>query len=155
MSVERLARFDAFFHPTLVEPGRAISPFSQDFFGEHIIDSESEYIPLVSPRCEVTVRWVQFADGTTFGDNSYARPLLENRATTLKVLQQLNEVYVNEGSEKFAEQLQQRVNPPTADSYLDHIRTLQKRRGTARAVEALQTHLSIAQERAILNVVAP
>jgi predicted exporter len=102
----------------------------------------------------VTVRWVQFADGTTFGDNSYARPLFEDRTAILKALQQLHEVYLNEGLEKFIEQLQQPVKQPVVDGYLEHIRTLQKQGGAARAVEALETHLNVGQQRADLNASA-
>jgi hypothetical protein len=149
VNVGREARYDAFFHPTLAEPGQAISPFSQDFFEDHVISSK--YTPLVSARCEVTVRWVQFADGTTFGDNSYASPLIENRTAILKALQQLHEVYLNEGPEKFIEQLQQPVKQPDVDGYLEHLRILQKKGGAARAVEALAEHLNVGQQRADLN----
>jgi hypothetical protein len=94
---------------------------------------------------------VQFADGTTFGDNSYAGPLFENRTAILKALQQLHDVYLTEGLEKFIEQLQQPVKQPDVDGYLEHLRILQKKGRAARAVEALEEHLNVGQQRADLN----
>jgi hypothetical protein len=155
-TVRRTAQYDAFFQPDLVEPGHVISFSEPSTDNKHLLSKSSAYVPADSPVCEVTVRWVQFADGSTFGDSSYAKGILEFRAATMKVLQHLKEVYINEGQEKFSEQLQDQVNPPEADGFLQHIRNLQRKHGTQKAAETLEMHLNTGEQRAAkLNEAVP
>jgi hypothetical protein len=151
--IERLEEFDAFFYPTLLNPGQTISPFSQDFFATHPVDSK--YVPLSSPRCEVTTRWVQFSDGTSFGDPSYARSLGQSRIALLNNLEELKAVYSREGLDKFAEQLLKPVKPATSDAYVNHLRNVQKKYGSNKALESLNTHLAVGEQRVGLNASLP
>jgi hypothetical protein len=145
--VERQAQYEAFFHPTLVEPGQTIS-FSQDFLDRQII--ESEELMSGSLSCDAMVRWIQFADGTTFGDANYAKQLLVNRKAILEALKHLRDVYASNGSEKFVEELQRRISPPVVDGYLEHIRTVLQKEGTQSAIQTLEMHLEYAEQRAKL-----
>jgi hypothetical protein len=150
--IDRKAQYDAFFHPQVIDPGKTV-PFSQDYFGEHIMDPR--YQSPIAPSAEVIVRWVQFLDGTTFGDSSYAEQLLADRAAVMTALKHLREVYITEGPEKFSEQLKQRASTPVADAYINHIRTVQQKRGTQVAIDTLMTHLSVGEARPGLNGTAP
>jgi hypothetical protein len=62
-----------------------------------------------SSSCQVIVRWVQFADGSTLGDSTFAKELFADRAAILQGLRRLRDAYVNGGSEKFVEPLQERL----------------------------------------------
>ena len=151
--IERSEEFDAFFYPTLLNPGETISPFSQDFFATHPVDSK--YVPLSSPRCEVTTRWVQFSDGTSFGDPTCAKSLGQSRVALLKNLEELKAVYSREGLDKFAEQLLKPVKPATLDAYVNHLRNVQKKYGPSKALESLNTHLAVGEQRVGLNAGLP
>lgn len=105
---------------------------------------------MISPRSEVVVRWVQFSDGSTIGDSGYARELLASREVVLKNLRLLKEAYVNGGAEKFDERLKERIEPPVADAYIDHIRVVAQMHGTENAVETLEMHLDIGEQRSRL-----
>lgn len=145
--VARQAQYEAFFHPTLVEPGQTIS------FSHHRLDSqiiESKDLMSVSPSCEVKTRWIQFADGTTFGDAIYAKQLLADRKAILDALKYLRDVYASNGSEKFVEELQRRISPPVVDGYLEHIRTVLQKDGTQSAIQTLEMHLEYGEQRAKL-----
>jgi hypothetical protein len=148
VSVERKAQYDAFFHPELVAPGATIS-LSEESQGKRVIIAK--FIPPpVSPTCEVTVRWVQYADGSTFGDSKYAEQLLQDRVAIRGILEHLKDVYTNEGPEKFDEQLQERFHPPDADGYIEHIRIVRRNRGAQKAIDTVTLHLNVAQQRALL-----
>jgi hypothetical protein len=145
--VERKALYDAFFHPELVAPGETIS-LSEESHGKQVISAK--FIPPASPTCEVTVRWVQFADGSTFGDSKYAEQLLQDRVAIRGILEHLKDVYTNEGPEKFDEQLQERFHPPDADGYIEEIRIVRRNRGAQKAIDTVTLHLNAAQQRALL-----
>lgn len=134
---------DTYFHPVPVMPGEDIEFAS----GPPIADTR----PLTThdsrpASCEVIVRWVQFVDGTSFGDAAYAEHLFGLRAVILKELKRLHAVYQGDGLEQFSTQLQQRTNN-AADGYVGHLRILQSRTGPQAALDALEMHLDTAESR--------
>jgi hypothetical protein len=134
---------DTFFHPVPVMPGEDI-----EFSSVHPIPDTR---PLTtqdsrSASCEVIVRWVQFADGTSFGDPAYAAHLFGLRSVILKELKRLHAVYQRDGLSQFSAQLQQRTNT-AADGYVGHLRMVQSRQGPQAAVDALEMHLDTAESR--------
>lgn len=141
--IDNSSQYDAFFHPQLMDSGQTIS-FSKELelSARYVLDSAP-----ASPSCQVIVRWVQFADGSTFGDSTFAKELFADRAAILQGLRRLRDAYVNGGSEKFVEQLQERLIRPTADAYIGHIRDVQQKHGTEAAIVTLTTHLTIGEER--------
>src|SRR5712691_9501518 len=95
--MSRVAQYEAFFHPILVSPGDEVDLFADSHGGPvmKIKDLEPR-----QPSCEVVLRWVQFADGTTFGDEKYGVELLRARQETWIALAHLNEVYQTKGPEE-------------------------------------------------------
>jgi hypothetical protein len=135
-------QYEAFFGPTLLKPGDAVS-FSDNASGNEfskVTQNSNE------PICEVLARWVQFADGSTWGDVAYAEELLKTRAAILNQLKQLDTVYKTQGLEQFALQLQQRVQPDV-DVYLGHLRKVQLSQGTQAAIDELEDHLRFADAK--------
>ena len=134
---------DTFFHPDSVMPGEDIEFAS----GRPITDARPLTTQDSRPAsCEVIVRWVQFADGTSFGDPAYAEHLFGLRAVILKELKRLHAIYQRDGLAQFSAQLQQRTNN-AADGYVGHLRSLQSRQGPQAAIDALEMHLETAESR--------
>jgi len=98
------------------------------------------------PSCEVIARWVQFEDGSTWGDITYADELLRNRAAIWNRLKQLDETYRNQGREQFALELQKQ-GQTEVDGYLGHLRSVQVRQGTEATINELEGHLTFAAAR--------
>jgi len=59
------------------------------------------------PIAEFHLRFVQFADGSTFGDLAEARDYLEMRETILRGLRELNQSYAEHGKQGFAAKLKE------------------------------------------------
>jgi len=147
-TIERNAKYEAFFGPNgILAPGI-------NFDGLLSIESSRTEPGRKAdslqrqPECEATVRWVQFADGTTFGDSGYGEQFLADRSAIWSALRRLKHVYAADGVNGFARQLEQRAAEPGVDAYLAHLRDLQQKRGPQKAIEALQEHLAAAEERA-------
>ena len=96
---------DTFFHPKPVLSGEDIEFMSVDP-GTALRAPASQNVRDAS--CDIVVRWVQFADGTTFGDPSYAANLVGGRAAILKELRRLASIYQSEGLTRFSTELQRR-----------------------------------------------
>lgn|SRR5579872_95570 len=137
---------EAFFHPHLVLPGETIRLIPPND------ESPKEVMPIgneqsAEPICAITTRWVQYVDGSTFGDQTYAAHLLQLRHQIWDALAYLNHVYLTQGADKFAAALMQPTHPAFVDGYLDHLRLVQKEEGTQVALERLRAHLQMAEER--------
>lgn len=147
--LSRIAQYEAFFHPVLANPGDEIDLVADSRGGEAMKIKDIE--PFQS-YCDVVLRWVQFADGTTFGDDKYAANLLQARQETWSALAHLNEVYRTKGAAEFLRSLQEPVpSSANADGYIEHLRLFQKQHGTEAAFERLQVHLRMAEQRASLS----
>lgn len=138
---------ETFFFPQMVMPGQEIQ-----FTSVPPITTNKMPVALASSRpasAEVTAKWVQFADGTTFGDASYAANLLGTRALIMQQLKRLWDVYSVSGPDQFAVILRRRTDT-AADGYLDHLRDVLNKQGTQAAVDALGTHVETGESRAAL-----
>jgi hypothetical protein len=107
--------YELFFHPDLLKPGDEVS-FSRP--ARDVTEFGSHGSGPGEPNCTVNVLWVQFADGSTFGDRKYADSLLRKRRATLDGLRRLRDIYLNQGAATFASELRKKVEP-TVDSNLD------------------------------------
>ena len=129
-----------------MKPGDTVELSVGANFGSQIADANPSH--RVEPLGEVRSGWIQFADGSTFGDPKEAVELLKNRKAILYRLQELDETYKSQGSEKFVAQLQQRVEPPEVDGFFLHLRKYYElERDLAGTVERLEMHLTQGQER--------
>lgn len=144
--VTQEAQHERFFHPELLNQGDTTS-FKLGRDETHVID-ESKTQP-TEALCELEVRWIQFADGTTFGDSKYGAPMLETRRRTLDALMHLNDVYTKEGANAFVEQLGQHIEPLFAEAYIAHLRRLYEANGhdVKATVETLRMHIEMAKQR--------
>ncbi len=101
--------------------------------------------PANEPKAEVRVQYVQFIDGSTFGDETTAKDILGTRSAILDALRRLD----NAGSNKeFLALLAQKIQPDDADSFLETFRHTEKHLGTAAARAQLRTGLTVADGRA-------
>lgn len=151
-SEERTRNWESFFHPTVLNPGDEI-PLPETRPQRILPDPETlppDSLTSIQPACEAYARWVQFSDGTTFGDPKYAVELLKIREATLVALRHLEEVYKAQGLQRFDEELQIHIQPLAADAYVDHLRRFDKQHGAQATVRQLETHIKVAEERARL-----
>lgn len=112
----RKAQYELFFHPDLMKPGDQLS-FSQNEPEVALFDKLA--VGPVKPKCEVTALWIQFADGSTFGDRRNAESLLAGRRMTLDGLSRLRNVYEQKGPDQFIQEVRKHAEPAAGDSYLD------------------------------------
>jgi hypothetical protein len=138
--------YDMFFGTKDLEPGA-----TQDLSYEPDITERTRYAgsdaPSQKPTSEISERWVQFADGTTFGEAAYGQDILSARKSGLQLLTALNEAYVSEGPEGFVRQLQAQGQ---ASPFLYSLRAFQARGRTQDAIDALKRYLAAAEARKAL-----
>jgi hypothetical protein len=135
--------YEEFFYTQTFEPGDSIDLSRR--LGQWA--AEAGRPQDAPPPCEVTLRWVEFADGTTFGDPDYARELLARRERVLSTFLHLSHVYEQQGAEQFERELQEHISPPLADSFIEDLRERQKKDGTQATVDRLKMLLRTAEER--------
>lgn len=90
------------------------------------------------PKAEVRVRFVQFSDGSTFGDKASAKNIFAIQAAVLDRLRALDG---NEDEQEFLRILRQRMESDEADSFFEAIRRTQKEKGTAAARSRVRSGL--------------
>jgi hypothetical protein len=96
-------------------------------------------------QAEIRVQYVQFIDGSTFGDATTAKDILCTRSAILDVLRRLD----NAGnSENFLALLAQKIQPEDADTFLETFRRTRKSHGTAAARAQVHTGLTAAAAHA-------
>jgi hypothetical protein len=132
-------QYEAFFGPKLVKTGGTIS-FSANPSGVEVSGASSKSS---EPSCEVIARWVQFDDGSTWGDVGYAEELLKNRTAIFSRLKQLDDIYKLQGAEQFALELQKQ-GQSEVDAYVGHLRSEQSSHGTQATIDELEGHLTFA-----------
>ncbi len=86
--------------------------------------------PANEPKAEVRVQYVQFIDGSTFGDETTAKDILGTRSAILDALRRLDNA---SNSENFLALLAQKIQPEDADIFLETFRRTCKSHGTAAA----------------------
>jgi hypothetical protein len=106
----------------------------------------------VSPRgpanelqAEIRVRYVQFIDGSTFGDETTAKDILGTRSAILDALRRLDKA---SNSENFLALLAQKIQPEGVDTFLETFRRTRKSHGTAAARAQVHTGLTAAAAHA-------
>jgi hypothetical protein len=90
------------------------------------------------------VLFVQFLDGSTFGDLAVAGDVLASRTTTLQALRELVRVYSEQGEQKFRIQLEGR-SVHDASGILSIICTTGKVKGTGAGISQLRKTLAVGE----------
>jgi hypothetical protein len=100
--------------------------------------------PAAEPKAEVRIQYVQFEDGSTFGDETAAKAAIDLRPVILEVLRQLDKAGNNE---EFLARLKQKIQPDDADRFLATFRETQKNNGTRAARAQVRRGRIVAEER--------
>ncbi len=138
------------FDRELLSPGKAI------MYPSHYCTSERIVGPVASiarvPSAGVTTLYVQFQDGTSFGDDTYAQHILQIRQGALKALRRLQEIYQMQGEEKFREALRRQPDPreigeasSVEDRFIEPLRKIQREFGNVEVIRRIREKLSNAE----------
>jgi hypothetical protein len=100
--------------------------------------------PAAEPKADVSVQYVQFADGSAFGDETAAKDILRLRPVILDALQRLDRT---DSTEEFRALLAERLQPGNADRFLETFRHTQKIHGTKAARAQVHVGLVVAKGR--------
>ncbi len=95
------------------------------------------------PRGDVRVVYVRFSDGTSFGDESVSKEILEIET---QVLQRLRELDAVSSAEQFEKLLAQKMRRPEAEAFLETLRRVQREQGTATARKQVRVGIAYAEQ---------
>jgi hypothetical protein len=100
---------------------------------------------VAEPKAEAGVEYVQFMDGSSFGDETTAKDILGLRPVILEALRRLDAAT---DKQEFLARLVQKIQPDDADRFLEAFRQTQKNYGTAVARAQVHTGVIVAEGRA-------
>ena len=103
-------------------------------------------MPAAELKADVSVQYVQFVDGSTFGDEATAKDILGMRPIILDALRRLDNT---SDKKEFLALLAQKIQPDEADRFLETFRRTQKTRGTVAARAQVHAGVSVAEGRAL------
>lgn len=145
MSLNHLEEEDYFFEPRLLQPQssailqRALGKFSEP-------SRKEDLLAKVRPSAHAKVVFVQFSDGSSWGDAVAAERSLSNRQKALERLEVLDQVYRKRGKKEFLSQLLQ----PTLLQPIFSLQYLYRQKGDLTPVLAsLDNMLQTACARAV------
>lgn len=131
---------DQFFSQHVIEPGDTV-PLATGTTGR----GSCCINPLDKPRdpkAGFRVEFVQFLDGSTFGDPVSAKDALASRTLTRNFLRKLADTYSEQGEQKFEAQVKEGHGP-----MLPLIRMTADKKGTSAAIAQVREMLAIGEER--------
>jgi hypothetical protein len=107
--------------------------------------------PAAEPKAEVRVRYIQFADGSTFGNEMTAEDAFGDRRAIREVLVRLDNL---SNDRDFLRLLAQKIQPWGADDFLAVFRRTAKTHGTATVRNQVHAAIATAEaHRAAMEVV--
>jgi hypothetical protein len=101
--------------------------------------------PANEPKAEIRVEYVQFIDGSTFGNQTTAKDILGTRSAILDALRRLDNA---SNSENFLALLAQKIQPEDGDIFLETFRRTRKSHGTAAARAQVHRGVTAATDHA-------
>lgn len=137
-------QYECFFAPDVIAPG------DEDLLNSPKLPHKT--VPLraptrtMEPRALVRVMYVQFLDGSVFGEEKFGDDILELRHRTWKTLKRLNEIYTRLGAEEFMQALQEPAEPLEVNTLLDNVRFTASKYGASDAAGKIERMLTIAKE---------
>jgi hypothetical protein len=144
-SMQRFTKeLDCFFGPDIIKPG------GQESFSAPLRSASTEPYnansPPRTPQANVRIVYVQFTDGSTFGDEAFAQHLRDLRHITLQNLRRLDRAYARGGVAVFVEELNETVSPAEVNNFLESIRRTQREFGAQAALTRVRAGLQFAEE---------
>ncbi len=98
---------DRFFSDNLIRPGGSLTLRDTEPGTPEVACCINPLAENSDPTAEFYLRFVQFADGSTFGDPAEARDALAMRETILRGLRELNQSYAEHGKQGFTAKLKE------------------------------------------------
>jgi len=138
-------QYECFFAEDVIKPGDEHS-FSANAKRESAELLDPGTVPR-QPQASVRVVYVQFDDGSEFGQDGFATRLFTLRRITWQNLSRLDRAYERGGEELFLEELARPVDPQEVNTFVESIRDTQRRLGTPSAVAQVHKGLRFAEER--------
>lgn len=133
---------DRFFSERAIQPAQTTPlPYGNGQEGECCINPVGE---AREPKASFHVEFVQFVDGSTFGDPATAKNPLASRRSTFHLLHELERTYSEQGEQKFIAGLDKASN---ASGTVRLIQRTQEHKGTVAAISQIHKILALADER--------
>ncbi len=136
---------DRFFREKAVLPGEIVSLWHRPF-GEHYISEPFRLDPSQKrpAKAQFSLRFVQFSDGSTFGEPRAAKKWLDGRNSTLISLKHLRQIYDEQGEPSFLQALEKDPKADGSSPLWNQIRTIQRTRGARAAAAFIDRELRLA-----------
>lgn len=135
---------DRFFQDEPILPGEDVillrRPSGEHYISEPFRTSLDQQRP---PKAEFLLRFVQFSDGSTFGDPAAATKWLNSRGSMLLALRALRQAYHEQGETAFLRALE-KDTVEAQNSDWNRIRQLQRASGTQAALTLVDHLLAVA-----------
>jgi len=150
LDAKHVSEYDYFFNRALLGSGKTISYPSQQCTSERMVGP----VPSIAriPTAEATTVYVQFQNGTSFGDDKYAMHILQVRQGALTALRRLREIHQTQGAKRFREALRRGPDPrevgeaaSVEDLIIQPLRRIQREFGTLEVVRRIEEKLSNAE----------
>jgi hypothetical protein len=135
---------DRFFSERVIQPGDTFL-----FPGRKSERSECCMNPLDNsrdPKAEFRIQYVQFLDGSSFGDSAAAKDVIASRNSTLRVLKELERTYSEQGEQSFIAHLEKEV-ASDANGTVSLVGRTEKKKGTDAATSQLRKMIALAENR--------
>lgn len=148
-STKYTQQFEFFFNPALLEPAGTVAIAHKQGLWQGWSESPTSAteLPSADASAEIQVLFVQFADGSTFGDKRIGRDYQITQHKTWMLLSELKQLYQNRGEAEFAKALDNQVQSDLINLTLGTIRETKQRRGSAAAFDRLNSMLAVAEQR--------
>lgn len=138
-------QYECFFAPDVIKPGD-----DHSLAGDTGRQDRQPFNPgqrAREPRLEAKVAYIQFLDGSEFGDPAQADQMFLLRKVTRRNLNRLNRAFDTSGEAAFREALSEKVQPGEVDVFFENIRITARTRGTKFAVAQVKVAIKFAEER--------
>lgn len=136
---------DRFFRENLIRPGELLTLRDTNPGATKLACCIDPLAQKSEPVGQYCLGFVQFADGTTFGDPTEARDALELRDTILRGLRELNQSYAEHGEQGFATKLREQ-SPFSATAPFGQIINRYREGGIALAISITREMLTTAEK---------
>jgi hypothetical protein len=143
---EHTTEIDRFFTPDLIVPGETVQ-LSWPLGQTRTTASRKGPPHIVEPVAEAKVLYVQFEDGSEFGNEAEGYEILSLRRSTWEALRGVDKVYEEEGADEFMKALNKPIMPHSAlHSVLQSILRTAGQSGPPEAEKVVQRMLALATE---------
>lgn len=140
-------QYECFFAPDVIRPGDT-HPLSLENSREDVEPYNSAEPPRTA-SATVRVAYVQFADGSVFGNEAFGADIQRIRKTAWQHLRRLDRTYIRSGEKAFADELNEPIEPAEVNTLIENVRQTQRTSGTIAAVSHLRKMLRLAEEHQI------